>query len=82
MPADNGLRLHQKQMGAPVFTEALQEDSEDPVPTPEPRSLVASPKDRKLLAEGQVFQGQRGPASNQSTQNEGKGPHDVNRTSR
>ncbi len=74
MPADDGLGLHENQMGAPVFTETLQEDPEDPVPRPEPRSLDASPKDRKLLAEGQILQNQGGSATEQATENEGKGP--------
>jgi hypothetical protein len=30
---------------------------------------------RQLLPKDEVFQGQRGPASNQAAQNEGKGPH-------
>jgi len=81
MPADDGLGLHENQVGAPVFTEALQEDPEDPVPRPEPRSLDASPKDSKLLAEGQVFQSQGGSAMEQATENEGKGPHNGHRTS-
>ena len=72
-PADNGLRLHKNQVGAPTFAEALQEDLEDPVPRSEPRSLDTSPKDRKLLAEGQVLQDQRSPAPHQATQNEEDG---------
>ncbi len=75
MPADDGLGLHENEVGSPVFTKAFQEGPEDPVPRPEPRSLGASPKDRKLLAEGQILQGQLGPAPEQATQNEGKGPH-------
>jgi hypothetical protein len=75
MPADDGLGLHENQMGAPVFAEALQEDPEDAVPGPKPRPLDGSPKDRQLLAERQILQGQRGPASNQAAQNEGNGLH-------
>jgi hypothetical protein len=75
MPADDGLGLHENQMGAPAFTETLQEDPEDPVPRPEPWSLDASPKDRKLLAEGQVLQSQGGSATEEAAKNEGNGPH-------
>jgi hypothetical protein len=82
MPADDGLGLHENQMGAPVFIETLQEDPEDPVPRPEPRSLDAPSEDGKLLAEGQVLQSQEGSAMEQATENEGKGPHNGHRTSR
>ena len=75
MPAYDGLRRHVNQVGTPVFAEALQEEPEDPVPWPEAGSSDAPPEDRKLLAEGQILQGQLGPAPEQATQNEGKGPH-------
>ena len=75
MPADDGLGLHENQVGAPVLTEALQEDPENPVPTPEPGSPGAPPEDRQLLAERQILQSQRGPATEQAAKNERKGPH-------
>ncbi len=74
MPADNGLRLHENQVGAPVCEVAPQENPEQPVPRPEPGSPGAPPEDRKLLAERQVLQNQRGPPAEESTKNRGKGP--------
>jgi len=82
MPRNHRLGLHENEVGAPVFAEAFQEDPEDPVPRPEPRSLDASPKDSKLLAEGQILQSQGGPATEQGAKHEGKGPHKRLRTSR
>jgi hypothetical protein len=75
MPANDGLGLHENQVGAPVFTETLQEDPEDPVPRPEPGPPGAPPEDRKLLVERQIFQDQGDSTTEQATDNEGKGPH-------
>ncbi len=73
MPADDGLGFHQDQVGAPVAPDSPQTDPEDPVGGPEPGSLDSSPEDRKLLAKGEVLQGQRGPTPNQATQDEEDG---------
>ena len=51
MPADDGLRLHQDELGSPILTEAPQHDPEQPVPRPEAGSLDTPPEDGKLLAE-------------------------------
>ena len=74
MPTDDGLGRHENQVGAPVFTEALQDDPEDPVPRSEPGPSATPAEDRQLLAEGQVLQGQPGAAPNQATQNEEDSP--------
>ncbi len=74
MPADDGLGLHENQVGAPVFTEALQEDPEDPVPRPEPGSPDIPPEDRKLLAERQILQSQGGSTTEDAAKNQRNGP--------
>ncbi len=58
---------------ASLCSRAPQKNPEDPVGGPEPGSLDTSPEDRKLLAEGEVLQRQRGPAPEQATQNEEDG---------
>ncbi len=75
MPADDGLRLHQGQVGSPVSAEAFQEDPENSVPHAKPGPPDASPKDRKLLAERQILQSQGGSATEEAAKNEHNGPH-------
>ncbi len=75
MPADDGLRLHQDQVGAPVSPESPQENPEDSILGSKPGLLGAPPQYRELLAEGQILQRQLGPATEEAAKSEGNRPH-------
>ncbi len=62
MPPHYRVGLHEDEVRALVWAEAPQQDPEDPVSRSEPGPLDAPPQDRELLPEGEVLQGQGGPA--------------------
>ncbi len=58
MPAHDGRRLHQVQMGPPRGPPPRRDRPELPVPLLEPRAPLGSFPDRQLLAQNQVLQDQ------------------------
>ena len=57
-PADDGIRLDDKQMAPPVAADPGQEDPQSAIRCPQPRSSGCSLQDFDLVSQGEVLEGQ------------------------